>query len=98
VTLELSIASARLKLGIHGHHGKRMKSRTELKTTRSHAFPAAPARMSEPQASSTRPASFRLRKVSAMTGSARSDTRPQALDGKNPQAMPAFVVSWKLST
>ncbi len=93
MTLQLSIASARLKFGIQGHHGRTMKSRTDLSTLRSQALPIAPAKMSEPQASSARPAAFRRRKAAAITGIAISETKPQKRDGKRPQAMPGFVVS-----
>ena len=97
MTLQLSIASARLKFGIHGHHGRTTKSRTDARATRSQAFPAAPARMSEPQTSSGTRLSFLRRKASAITGIASSETTPQARDGKSPQAMPGFVVSWNES-
>lgn len=93
-TLQLSIASARLKFGIHG---TRMKSRTDFRTTRSHPFPSAPARIRAPQRSSEGRASLRLRKESAISGTAATETRPQTLDGKSPQAIPAFVVSWRES-
>ncbi len=83
MTLQLSIASATLKLGIQGHHGNTMKSRTEARTTRSQALPAAPARMSEPHQSSARRASFRRRKAAAIRGIA-----------KRPQAIPGFSESW----
>jgi len=97
VTLQLSIASATLKLGIQGHQGRTMKSRTDARTIRSQALPAAPARMSEPHQSSARRASFRRRKAAAIRGIATSETTPQARDGKRPQAIPGFSESWKES-
>jgi len=70
-----------------------MKSRTDFSTTRSHALPAAPARISEPQVNSARPASRRRRKAAAITGMAKRETTPHAREGNSPQAMPGFVVS-----
>ncbi len=94
MTLQLSIASATLKFGIHGHQGRTMKSRTEARTSRSQALPAAPARMSEPHQSSARRASFRRRKAAAIRGIATRETTPQAREGKSPQAIPGFSESW----
>lgn len=90
-TLQVSIASARLKFGIQG---TRMKSRTDLRTTRSQPLPSAPARIRAPQCNSTGRASFRLRKAVAISGTAATETKPHTLDGKSPQAIPGFVVSW----
>jgi len=90
-TLQLSIASARLKFGISGTS---RKSRTDRRRRRSQPLPSVPARISAPQSRTPLLADFRPRKAAATSGAAASDTHPQACDGNSPQAMPAFVVGW----
>jgi len=90
-TLQLSMASARLKFGISG---TRRKSRTDRRKRRSQPLPIVPARISAPQSRSPLPADFRPRNAAAITGAAARETQPQARDGNSPPAMPAFVVGW----
>ena len=87
----VSIASARLKLGI----GRtRIQSRTCPRTARSHPFPSAPARIRAPSTGSPRNDGARRRKIHAINGAAAIEVAIQTGDGKSPHAMPLFTVSW----
>jgi len=90
-TLQLSIASARLKFGIHGTS---RKSRTDRRKRRSQPLPIVPARISAPQSRSPLPADFRPRNAAAISGAAARETQPQTRDGNSPQAIPGLVVGW----